>query len=65
MDATPLLGEYGQRCTGVGVPPYYRYTVVGNGLGQEGCSPDLDGVLGMVHVVGTDILLSLLLPRSQ
>ena len=39
--------------------------VVGDGLGQEGCSPGLDGVLGMVHKVGTDNLLSLLLPCSQ
>ena len=39
--------------------------VVGDGLGQEGCSPGLDGVLGMVHGVGTDNLLFLLMPHSQ
>ena len=64
MDATPLLGECGLRCTGVGVSPYCRYMVVGDGLGQEGCSPGLDGVLGMVYVVGTGNLLFLPLPCS-
>ena len=34
-------------------------------LGQEGYSPDLGGVLGMVLVVGTDTQLSLLLPCNQ
>ena len=65
MGTTPLLGECGLRCTGVGVPLYYICTVVGDGLGQEGCSPGLDGVLGKVHKVGTGNLLSLLLPHSQ
>ena len=36
-----------------------------DGLGQEGCSPGLDGVLWMVHKVGTGNLLFLLLPHSQ
>ena len=39
--------------------------MVGDVLGQEGYSPDLDGVLGMVLTVGTGILLSWLLPRSR
>ena len=64
MDATPLLGECGLQCTGVGVPPYYKCMVVDDGLVQEGCSPDLGGILRMVHKVGTGKLLSLLLPRS-
>ena len=49
----------------MGVPPYYRYRVVDDGLGQEGCSPGLDAVLGMVHEVGTDTLPFLLLLRSR
>ena len=64
MGATPLLGEYGLRCIDGGAPPYYRCTVVDDVLGQEGYSPDLDGVLGMVLVVGIDTQLSWLLPRS-
>ena len=39
--------------------------VVDDGLGQEECSPGLDGVLGMVHEVGTGSLLSLLLLHSR
>ena len=39
--------------------------VVGGGLGQEGCSPDLDGDVGMMCKVGTGNLLFLLLPCSQ
>ena len=39
--------------------------MVGDGLGQEGCSPGLDGVLGMVHEVGTGNLLFLPLPHSR
>ena len=65
MGATPLLGEYGLRCIDGGAPPYCRCTVVDDILGQEGYSPDLGGVLGMVLVVGTDILLSLLLPCNR
>ena len=57
--------ECGLQCTGVGVPPYCRCTVVDDGLGQEGCSPGLDGVLGMVCRVGTGNLLFLLQPCSQ
>ena len=36
-----------------------------DGLEQEGCSPGLDGVLGIVHGVGTGSQLFLPLPRSQ
>ena len=39
--------------------------VVDDVLGQEGCFPDLGGVLGMVLMVGTDTQLSLLLPRNR
>ena len=49
----------------MGVPPYCRCTVVDDVLGSEGYSPDLGGVLGMVFMVGTDTLLSLLLPCNR
>ena len=39
--------------------------MVDDGLGQEGCSPGLDGVLGIGHEVGTDNQLFLPLPRNQ
>ena len=65
MGATPLLGEYGLHYTDGGAPPYCRCTVVDDVLGQEGCSPDLGGVLGMVLVVGTGTQLSLLLPHNR
>ena len=65
MGATPLLGEYGLRYTDGGAPPYCRCTVVDDILGQEGYSPDLGGVLGMVLMVGINTLLSLLMPRNR
>ena len=39
--------------------------MVGDLLGQEGYSPDLGGVLGMVLLVGTGTQLSLPLPRNR